>query len=71
MQREETNVTEQQTGPEQEVTVLPDATREEMLEAAGMTTGHRWEDTFVSDVMPDPEEDEDVRLRPSDYTRRP
>ena len=56
--------------PEQNVTRLPDATREEMLEAAGMTTGARWEETYISDVRPDPEEDEDVRLRPSDYTRR-
>lgn len=62
---------ETQTEPEQTVTVLPDATREEMLEAAGMTTGHRWEDTFVREIVPDPEEDEDVRLRPSDYKRRP
>lgn len=40
------------------VTVLPDATRDEMLEAAGMTTGHRWEDRYVSDVPPDRAEEE-------------
>ena len=44
--------------PDQQVTVLPDATREEMLEAAGMTTGHRWEDTFVSEVSSHEDEDE-------------
>lgn len=47
-----------QTEPEQEITILPDATREEMLEAAGMTTGHRWEDRYISEIWPD-DADED------------
>lgn len=49
---------QQQSEQGENVTVLPDATREEMLEAAGMTTGHRWEDTFVREVRPDSSDDD-------------
>ena len=51
--------------PEQRVTVLPDATREEMLGAAGMTIGHRWEDTFVRDNDPGIIEENDESTRQS------